>query len=124
MSKKEIDGLHEKLDKIIESNNNAHNFLTGEIQKLEISVTRMDEHQKTINGSVARHEKKFLEEKKVTNELFKEFKNGFTNQIKDVNTIAQLNRGQLTKYGGIAIGITIFISAIGFLFTLKSQGYI
>jgi len=124
MTKKETTELHNKLDEMIKTNNDGHLVITKELQNVALVVARLDEHQKAINGTVGRHEKKFADEKKVTNELMKELKTGFKVELKDINTLAQANKWQLAKYGGIAIGITVIISIVSFLLTLKTQGYI
>jgi len=52
MGLKELSLLHEKLDKIIESNYSAHEIMTRDLHKNNVLLAQLEEHQRSINGTI------------------------------------------------------------------------
>ena len=52
MAKQDMIAIHNKLDKIIDSNNKAHEVLAKEIHKYGLITVQLEEHQKAINGTI------------------------------------------------------------------------
>ncbi len=61
LNKNELKGIHTKLDKMIESNTMAHEVLNLSLHKNSIVLTKLEEHQRAINGSAKRHDEKLEE---------------------------------------------------------------
>ena len=98
MGKRDLTNINEKLDKIL--------FFMG----------TTEQHFKELNGTIKRHEAQFVIQEKKLNEICK----NFDTKVDNVEKIALGNRGQLIKYGGIAIGISILIGLTGFALTCKN----
>lgn len=111
MSANDLELIHNKLDKMLDH-----------IVKLQVITAELSEHQRSINGTVARHEIMFNEEKKITNELIKDFKENSRKKIEDIDRRIDENKLYITKAQGITIGIGILATVIGVIATSKSLG--
>ena len=98
MGQRDLTNINEKLDKIL--------FFMG----------TTEQHFKELNGTIKRHEAQFvIQEKKLT-----EICNAFDTKVDNVEKIALGNKGQLIKYGGIAIGLSLVFALGGFALTCKN----
>ena len=60
MVEKELGRLHKKLDDIITANQEAHVMLVKDIGKSNLLLTRLEEHQRSINGSLVELKKECI----------------------------------------------------------------
>jgi len=60
MVEKELGRLHKKLDDIITANQEAHVMLVKDIGKSNLLLTRLEEHQRSINGSMVELKKESI----------------------------------------------------------------
>jgi len=109
MSVEEKREFHKKLDKII--------YFMG----------TTEEHFKTLNGAVKRHEIKLIENENRFIKVYEDFQKNIKGleeindiKIKNVEKVALDNRGKLLIYSGIAIGGSTLISL---LVTTKALGF-
>jgi hypothetical protein len=85
MVKQDIRDLHQKLDEIRDFNSKEH-------KEISMILSKLEEHQRSINGTIAKHEKE--------------------NKIRDV--AIQNNRGSII----FAKGTTYALTALGIIFGL------
>ena len=60
MVEKDLGRLHKKLDDIITANQEAHTMLVKDIGKSNLLLTRLEEHQRSINGSLVEVKKECI----------------------------------------------------------------
>ena len=60
MVEKELGRLHKKLDDIITANQEAHVMLVKDIGKSNLLLTKLEEHQRSINGSMVELKKESI----------------------------------------------------------------
>jgi len=107
MSKQDLGDIHKKLDKLGTQN-----------EKILYFMGATEQHFKELNGSVRRHQEQFeIEERKLA-----DICGAFDSKVSNIQKIALDNKGRLSKYGGIAIGLSLIITLAGFAVTLKALG--
>ena len=60
MVEKELGRLHKKLDDIITANQESHVMLVKDIGKSNLLLTKLEEHQRSINGSLVEIKKESI----------------------------------------------------------------
>jgi thymidylate kinase len=111
MSKQETADIHKKLDKII--------YFMG----------TTEEHFKTLNGSVRRHEEKLVECEQRFTKVYEDFQKSqkvcsvsTSARIEDVHRLALDNKGNILKFQGVSIGFSVLATVIGILGGSKALG--
>jgi hypothetical protein len=111
MAKQELTDIHKKLDKII--------YFMG----------TTEEHFKTLNGSVRRHEEKLIKCEQRFTKVYEDFQKSQKScaaetsaRIENVHNMALNNRGSIIKAQGISIGFSVLATVIGILGGSKALG--
>jgi uncharacterized protein YPO0396 len=111
MAKEELTDIHKKLDKII--------YFMG----------ATEEHFKTLNGSVRRHEEKLGEYEQRFTKVYEDFQKSQKScsaensaKIEAVHSLAVNNRSSIIRAQGMSIGIGILSTIIGVLGGSKALG--
>ena len=60
MVEKELGRLHKKLDDIITANHESHDMIVRDLAKSNLLLTRLEEHQRSINGSMVELKKECI----------------------------------------------------------------
>ena len=104
---------------------------SDKLDKILFFMGSTEEHFRTLNGSVKRHELKLVETEKRFIKVYEDFQkscsvcNGQTKKDIDVvEKIALGNKGKLLKWTGIVIGLSIIIPVVSCFATLKVLGII
>lgn len=79
--------------------------LFGKVEEVRVSTARIEEHLKTLNGSVVRHQK-CLDEQEITNEKI------YEKHAETVAQIEKIKRGMAYSAGAFAV-IIFLLSVIG-----------
>ena len=93
VGKQDLTGIHIKLDKLL------------------VVTTRLEEHQRSINGSIVE-----LKEESDTRII------SCGNHFKELETKYMENKGSIIKFQGIAIGLGVLVTLIGLALGAKSLG--
>jgi hypothetical protein len=111
MAKQELTDIHKKLDKII--------YFMG----------TTEEHFKTLNGSVRRHEEKLVECEQRFTKVYEDFQRSQKScaaetsaRIEDVHRLALNNKGSILRAQGMSIGVGVLSTFIGILGGSKALG--
>ena len=111
VSAQDLELIHNKLDRMLDS-----------IIKLQVITAELSEHQKSINGTVARHEKDFAHERAISNELIKELKIKFNSKCDSIENDIVFTKRAIWKAQGAIIAITVFSTVLGIVGALKVLG--
>jgi len=111
MSSKDLMQLNNKLDKIIDTNNKAYNILGDRINSVKDIVIQLEEHQRAINGSIIRLQEEANNRSSVCSV-----------KISNLERMASDNKGNIIKFQGMAIGLTLIVTLIGVALGAKNLG--